>query len=52
MVSSVSTVISNIYVEYFEEMALCPECCKPSPWWTRYVDNAISIVKETKYLSY
>ena len=39
MGSPVSLVIANIYMEYFEESALGPECPIPSPWWTRYVDD-------------
>ena len=28
----VSPVIANIYMEYFEEIAVGPECCIPTPW--------------------
>ena len=39
MSSSVSPVIANIYMEYFEVMALGPQCPIPTPWWKRYVDD-------------
>ena len=41
----VSPVIANIYMEYFEEIALDPQCPILTLWWKRYVD-VISIVKE------
>ena len=44
----VSPFIANIYMEYFKEIALGPECTIPTPWWKRYVDNVISIVKKNK----
>ena len=46
MVSPVSPVIANIYMEYFEEMALGHQCPIPTPWWKRYVDDVIGIVKK------
>ena len=46
MASPVSPVIGNIYMVYFEELALGPECPIPSPWWKRYVDDVTSIVKK------
>ena len=33
-------------MEYFEDMALGPQCPIPSPWSKRYVDDVISIVKK------
>ena len=44
MGSPVSPVIVNIYMEYFEEMVLGPQCSIPTPWCKRYVDYVISIV--------
>ena len=35
MGSSVSPVIANICMEYFEELALGPQCPIPTPWWER-----------------
>ena len=48
MGSPVSPVITNIYMEYFEEMVLGPQCPITTLWWKRYVDNVISIVKKDK----
>ena len=45
LVSPVSPVIANIYMEYFEELALGPKCPIPTPWWKRYVDVVICITK-------
>ena len=39
----VSPVIANIYMEYFEELAMGPQCLIPTPWWKRYVDDEICI---------
>ena len=34
-------------MEYFEEIALGPECPIPSPWWKRYMDDIIyTVIKE------
>ena len=33
MGSQVSPGIANIYMEYFEEMALGHQCPIPTPWW-------------------
>ena len=44
--SPVSPVIANIYMEYFEELALGPQCPIPIPWWQRYVDDVISITRK------
>ena len=35
-------------MEYFEELALGPLCPIPTPWWKRYVDDVICIVKKHK----
>ena len=48
MGSPVSPVITNFYMEYFEEMALGPQCPIPTPWWKEYVDGVISIVEKDK----
>ena len=48
MGSPLSPVIVNIYMEYFEEMALGLPCPIPTPWWKRYVDGVISMVKKDK----
>ena len=45
MGSPVSLVIANIYMEYFEELALGPQCSIPTPQWIRYVDDVICISK-------
>ena len=46
MGSPVSPVTANIYIQYYEEMALCPECTIPSPWWKTYVNNVVNVVKK------
>ena len=46
MGSAVSPVIANIYIEYFEELALGPQCPITTQWWKRYVDYVICITKE------
>ena len=48
MGSPVCPVIANIYMEYFEEMTLGPQCPMPTPLWKRYLDYVISIVKKGK----
>ena len=48
MGSPVSLVIANIYMEYFEEMALGPQYPIPIPWWKRHVDDVISMDKKDK----
>ena len=48
MGSAVSPVTANIYVEYFEELALGSLCPIPTPWWKRYVDDVIFIVKKNQ----
>ena len=45
MGTPVSPVISNIYMEYFEGLVLGPLCSICTPWWKRYVDDVICIVK-------
>ena len=46
MGSSVSPVIASICMEYFEELALGPQCPIPTPWWKRYVEDINNIVKK------
>ena len=46
MSSPVSPVIANISMEYFEEVALGQQCSIPTPWWKRYVDDVICIMKK------
>ena len=46
MGSLVSTVIANIYIEYFEELALGPQCPIPTPWRKRYLNDVIYITKK------
>ena len=48
MGSTCSLVILNIYMEYFEELALGSECPMPTLWWKRNVDDVIAIVKKVK----
>ena len=43
---SPGSVIANIYMEYFEELALGPQCPIPTPWWKRYIDDVICITKK------
>ena len=44
--SPISPAIANIYMEYFEELALGPQWTIPTPWWKRYVDDVICIIKK------
>ena len=46
MVSPVSPVKGNIYMECFEELALGPQCPIPTQWGKRYVDDLICITKK------
>ena len=46
MGSPVSSVIENIYMEYFAELAPRPQCPIPTLWWKRYVDDVICITKK------
>ena len=50
--SPVSQIITHMYMEYFEEIALSPQCPIPTLWWKRYVDDVICITKKTKWISY
>ena len=43
---SISPVIGNMYMEYFEEVVLGPQYPTPTSWWKRYVDDVICIVKK------
>ena len=45
MGSSVTPVTANKHMEHFEDSALGPLCPFPTPWWKRYVDDVICIVK-------
>ena len=47
MGSPCSPVVANIYVEYFEELALGPELPIPIKEWKRYVDDIISIIPKS-----
>ena len=57
MGSPCSPVVANIYMEYFENMALGPELPVPIKDWKRYVDDVFSIIpkgnhdKLLKYLN-
>ena len=44
MGSPCSPVVANIYMEYFENMALGPELPIPVKDWKRYVDDVFSII--------
>ena len=44
MGSPCSPVVANIYMEYFEDMALGPELPLPTKEWKRYVDDVFSII--------
>ena len=48
MGSPCSPVVANIYMEYFEDLALGPELPIPIKEWKRYVDNIFSIIPEGK----
>ena len=48
MGSSCSPVVANIYIEYFEDLALGPELPIPIKEWKRYVDNVFSIIPKGK----
>ena len=48
MGSPCSPVVVNIYMEYFEELALGPELPIPIKEWKRYVDDVFSIVPKGK----
>ena len=44
MGSPCSPVVANIYMEYFEDLALGPELPVPVKDWKRYVDDVFSII--------
>ena len=48
MGSPCSPVVANIYMEYFEELALGPEVPVPIKEWKRYVDDVFSIIPKGK----
>ena len=48
MGSPCSPVVANIYMEYFENMALGPELPVPIKDWKRYVDDVFSIIPQGK----
>ena len=48
MGSPCSPVVANIYMEYFEELALGPELLIPIKEWKRYVDDVFSIIPKGK----
>ena len=48
MGSPCSPVVANIYMEYFEELALGPEVPVPIKEWKRYVDDVFSIIPKVK----
>ena len=41
-------IVANIYMEYFEDLALGPELPIPIKEWKRYVDNIFSIIPKGK----
>ena len=46
--SHCSPVVANIYMEYFEDLALGPELPIPVEEWKRYVDDIFSIIPKGK----
>ena len=48
MGSPCSPVVANIYMEYFEELALGPEVSVPIKEWKRHVDDIFSIIPKGK----
>ena len=44
MGSPYSPMVANIYMEYFEELALGPKLPIPIKEWKRYVDDVFSII--------
>ena len=55
MGSPCSPVVANIYMEYFENLALGPELPVPVKDWKRYVDDVFSIIpkgNQDKMLQY
>ena len=49
MGSPCSPVLANIYMEYFEDLALGPELPTPIKEWKRYVDDIFSIIPKGKW---
>ena len=45
---SVSQAITQIYMEYCEEIAVCLQWSTPAPWWKRYVDDIINMGKKVQ----
>ena len=50
MCSPCSPVVANIYMEYFEDMALGPELSIPIKEWKRYVDDVFSIIPKGQHV--
>ena len=48
MGSRCSPVVANIYMEYFEDLALGPELPISVKEWKRYVDNIFSIIPQVR----
>ena len=48
MGSPCSPVVANIYLEYFEDLALGPELPIPIKEWKRYVDDIFSVIPKGK----
>ena len=48
MGSPCSPVVANIYMEYFEDLALGPEVPIPIKEWRRYVNDVFSIIPKGK----
>ena len=48
MGSPCSPVVANIYMEYFEDLALGPELPIPIKEWKRYIDDIFSIIPKGK----
>ena len=44
MGSLCSTVVANIYMEYFEDLTLGPKLPVPVKDWKRYMDDVFSII--------
>ena len=49
MGSPCSPVVANIYMEYFEDMALGPELPLPKKEWKRYMDDVFSIIPKGQH---
>ena len=46
MGSPISAVVANLYMEFFEELALRSAPAKPRLFWKRHVDDTCCIVKK------